>query len=35
MEREYMEKINNYCQKKGLKLHYVDVRMTGPSHCPE
>ncbi|XP_071662281.1 interferon-induced, double-stranded RNA-activated protein kinase isoform X1 [Patagioenas fasciata] len=35
MEREYMEKINNYCQKKGLTLDYADVDRTGPSHCPE
>ncbi|NWW98195.1 E2AK2 kinase, partial [Caloenas nicobarica] len=35
MEREHMEKLNNYCLKKGLKLCYVDDWSTGPSHCPE
>ncbi|KGL89487.1 Interferon-induced, double-stranded RNA-activated protein kinase, partial [Charadrius vociferus] len=35
MERECMERINHYCQKNKLTLHYADVRMTGPSHDPE
>uniref|UniRef100_A0A8D0EX17 Eukaryotic translation initiation factor 2 alpha kinase 2 n=1 Tax=Strix occidentalis caurina TaxID=311401 RepID=A0A8D0EX17_STROC len=35
MEREYMEKINHYCQKHKLTLAYIDVGMTGPSHDPE
>ncbi|KFV89217.1 Interferon-induced, double-stranded RNA-activated protein kinase, partial [Fulmarus glacialis] len=35
MEREYMDKINHYCQKRKLYLDYVDVGMTGPSHHPE
>lgn len=35
MERECMEKINNYCQKHKLTLVYANVRMTGPSHDPE
>ncbi|XP_065487181.1 interferon-induced, double-stranded RNA-activated protein kinase isoform X2 [Caloenas nicobarica] len=35
MEREHMEKLNNYCLKRGLKLCYVDDWSTGPSHCPE
>ncbi|XP_026700904.1 interferon-induced, double-stranded RNA-activated protein kinase isoform X3 [Athene cunicularia] len=35
MEREYMEKINHYCQKHKFTLAYIDVRMTGPSHDPE
>ncbi|KFV40792.1 Interferon-induced, double-stranded RNA-activated protein kinase, partial [Gavia stellata] len=35
MERECMEKINNYCQKQKLTLVYADVRKTGPSHDPE
>ncbi|KAM9298403.1 interferon-induced, double-stranded RNA-activated protein kinase isoform 3-T4 [Morus bassanus] len=35
MEREYMEKINHYCQKQKLILAYVDLKMTGPSHDPE
>ncbi|XP_010179259.1 PREDICTED: interferon-induced, double-stranded RNA-activated protein kinase-like [Mesitornis unicolor] len=35
MERECMEKINHYCQKKKLTLVYADVKMTGPSHDPE
>ncbi|KAM6433426.1 interferon-induced, double-stranded RNA-activated protein kinase [Rhynochetos jubatus] len=35
MERECMERINNYCQKQKLTLVYADVSMTGPSHDPE
>ncbi|KFP46483.1 Interferon-induced, double-stranded RNA-activated protein kinase, partial [Cathartes aura] len=35
MQRECMEKINNYCQKHKLTLVYANVRMTGPSHDPE
>ncbi|KAM6206963.1 interferon-induced, double-stranded RNA-activated protein kinase [Sarcoramphus papa] len=35
MERECMEKINSYCQKRKLTLVYANVRMTGPSHDPE
>ncbi|KAM6272902.1 interferon-induced, double-stranded RNA-activated protein kinase isoform 2-T5 [Spheniscus humboldti] len=35
MERECMDKINNYCQKQKLSLVYADVGMTGPSHDPE
>ncbi|XP_059686304.1 interferon-induced, double-stranded RNA-activated protein kinase [Gavia stellata] len=35
MERECMEKVNNYCQKQKLTLVYADVRKTGPSHDPE
>ncbi|XP_030355962.1 interferon-induced, double-stranded RNA-activated protein kinase isoform X9 [Strigops habroptila] len=35
MERECMEKINNYCQKQKFTLVYADVSMTGPSHDPE
>ncbi|PKU49126.1 interferon- double-stranded rna-activated protein kinase [Limosa lapponica baueri] len=35
MERECMEKINNYCQKNKFTLHYVETRRTGPSHDPE
>ncbi|XP_075002757.1 interferon-induced, double-stranded RNA-activated protein kinase isoform X2 [Calonectris borealis] len=35
MEREYMDKINHYCQKRKLYLDYAEVRMTGPSHDPE
>ncbi|XP_010119648.1 PREDICTED: interferon-induced, double-stranded RNA-activated protein kinase [Chlamydotis macqueenii] len=35
MDREYMEKINNYCQKRKFTLLYADVKMTGPSHDPE
>ncbi|NXN48403.1 E2AK2 kinase, partial [Rynchops niger] len=35
VEREYMEKINHYCQKNKLTLHYANIRMTGPSHYPE
>ncbi|KAM6407266.1 interferon-induced, double-stranded RNA-activated protein kinase isoform 2-T3 [Pluvialis apricaria] len=35
MDRECMEKINHYCQKNKLTLHYADVSMTGPSHDPE
>ncbi|XP_054050744.1 interferon-induced, double-stranded RNA-activated protein kinase isoform X1 [Rissa tridactyla] len=35
VEREYMEKINHYCQKNKRILHYADIGMTGPSHDPE
>ncbi|XP_075563148.1 interferon-induced, double-stranded RNA-activated protein kinase [Pelecanus crispus] len=35
MERECMEKINNYCQKQKLTLDYASIRMTGPPHDPE
>ncbi|NXF42952.1 E2AK2 kinase, partial [Oceanites oceanicus] len=35
MDRECMEKINNYCQKRKLNLDYAEVGMTGPSHDPE
>ncbi|KAM9273022.1 interferon-induced, double-stranded RNA-activated protein kinase isoform 3-T6 [Cariama cristata] len=35
MEREYMEKVNNYCQKQKLKLVYAEIGKTGPSHDPE
>ncbi|XP_054676109.1 interferon-induced, double-stranded RNA-activated protein kinase isoform X1 [Grus americana] len=35
MDRECMDKINNYCQKHKLTLAYASVRMTGPSHDPE
>ncbi|XP_064301944.1 interferon-induced, double-stranded RNA-activated protein kinase [Phalacrocorax carbo] len=35
MAREYMEKINNYCQKQKFTLVYSDLKMTGPSHDPE
>ncbi|XP_009976858.1 PREDICTED: interferon-induced, double-stranded RNA-activated protein kinase-like, partial [Tauraco erythrolophus] len=35
MEREYMEKINTYCQKHKFTLVYADVGRTGPSHDPE
>ncbi|NXO61026.1 E2AK2 kinase, partial [Aramus guarauna] len=35
MDRECMDKINNYCQKHKLTLAYANVRMTGPSHDPE
>ncbi|KAM9563131.1 interferon-induced, double-stranded RNA-activated protein kinase isoform 7-T7 [Guaruba guarouba] len=34
MGREYMEKINHYCQKQKFALVYADVGMTGPSHDP-
>ncbi|KAM6083927.1 interferon-induced, double-stranded RNA-activated protein kinase isoform 2-T2 [Theristicus caerulescens] len=35
MERESMEKINNYCQKHKLTLVYAITEMTGPPHDPE
>nr|XP_012427902.3 interferon-induced, double-stranded RNA-activated protein kinase isoform X3 [Taeniopygia guttata] len=35
MDREYMTKINHYCQTRKLKLVYETVDMTGPSHYPE
>ncbi|NXP52376.1 E2AK2 kinase, partial [Heliornis fulica] len=35
MDRECMDKINQYCQKNKLRLAYVDAEMTGPSHYPE
>ncbi|NXQ79609.1 E2AK2 kinase, partial [Nyctibius grandis] len=35
MDREYMEKLNHYCQKQKLTLVYANTRMTGPSHDPE
>ncbi|KAM6355728.1 interferon-induced, double-stranded RNA-activated protein kinase isoform 2-T2 [Podargus strigoides] len=35
MEREYMFKLNNYCQKQNLVPVYVDVETTGPPHHPE
>ncbi|XP_072712677.1 interferon-induced, double-stranded RNA-activated protein kinase isoform X2 [Ciconia boyciana] len=35
MERESMEKVNNYCQKQKSTLVYANIRMTGPPHDPE
>ncbi|KFP27053.1 Interferon-induced, double-stranded RNA-activated protein kinase, partial [Colius striatus] len=35
MERECMQRINSYCQKRKLSLNYVDVGMTGSSHDPQ
>ncbi|XP_025958407.1 interferon-induced, double-stranded RNA-activated protein kinase isoform X2 [Dromaius novaehollandiae] len=35
MERDYMGKINNYCQKNKLEFAWYDIQMTGPSHDPE
>ncbi|XP_051469207.1 interferon-induced, double-stranded RNA-activated protein kinase isoform X3 [Apus apus] len=34
MEREYMGKLNNYCQTRNLKLCYVDVNSGGLPHDP-
>ncbi|XP_060548402.1 interferon-induced, double-stranded RNA-activated protein kinase [Pantherophis guttatus] len=28
----FMNKLNQHCQKKGLKLEYKDIAITGPSH---
>uniref|UniRef100_A0A8C3LA84 Eukaryotic translation initiation factor 2 alpha kinase 2 n=1 Tax=Chrysolophus pictus TaxID=9089 RepID=A0A8C3LA84_CHRPC len=35
MDREYMSKLNSYCQRNKCKLDYIDVDMRGPSHDPE
>ncbi|KAM9382914.1 interferon-induced, double-stranded RNA-activated protein kinase [Phaethornis superciliosus] len=35
MEREFMGKINSYCQKQNLQPFYMDVGMRGPPHNPE
>ncbi|RLV98656.1 hypothetical protein DV515_00010545 [Chloebia gouldiae] len=35
MDREYMGKINNYCQMHKLTVGYDTVNRTGPSHDPE
>ncbi|XP_009076434.1 PREDICTED: interferon-induced, double-stranded RNA-activated protein kinase, partial [Acanthisitta chloris] len=35
MDREYMEKINHYCQIRKCKLLYDNISMTGPSHDPK
>ncbi|NXQ09211.1 E2AK2 kinase, partial [Vidua macroura] len=35
MDREYMTKINHYCQMHKLTVDYDTVNRTGPSHDPE
>ncbi|NXJ00712.1 E2AK2 kinase, partial [Psophia crepitans] len=35
MDREYMGKVNSYCQRHEYVLTYTDARKTGPSHDPE
>ncbi|XP_054018331.1 interferon-induced, double-stranded RNA-activated protein kinase [Dryobates pubescens] len=35
MEREYMGKLNSYCQRNNFSLKYDDLRKSGPSHDPE
>lgn len=35
MDREYMKKLNHYCQMHKLKMDYDPINMTGPSHDPE
>ncbi|KFQ26079.1 Interferon-induced, double-stranded RNA-activated protein kinase, partial [Merops nubicus] len=35
MERECMDKLNQYCQRHKFVLSYDDVDRTGPSHVPE
>ncbi|XP_054248220.1 interferon-induced, double-stranded RNA-activated protein kinase [Indicator indicator] len=35
MEREYMAKLNIYCQRKNFSLKYDDLGKSGPSHDPE
>ncbi|XP_041260310.1 interferon-induced, double-stranded RNA-activated protein kinase isoform X2 [Onychostruthus taczanowskii] len=35
MDREYMTKINHYCQTHKLSVLYDTINVTGPSHDPE